>query len=157
VVFIAANTMDDLAKEGLVDGTSRVDIARSSIAVGVKAGAKKPDVSTVDALKQTLLNARSIAISAQLSGQYVTNELRPQMGIAAQVMPKIKRIETEPVGNVSCVAKRRSASSRFPSCAAEGCRRGRPAPPPFSAYRHLPSRSQASRKTAPVPRRSSIS
>jgi molybdate transport system substrate-binding protein len=100
VVFIAANTMDDLAKEGLVVAASRVDIARSSIAVGVRAGAKKPDVSTVEALKQTLLNAKSIAISAQISGQYLTNELLPQMGIAAQVMPKIKRIETEPVGNV---------------------------------------------------------
>jgi molybdate transport system substrate-binding protein len=100
VVFTAANTMDDLAKEGLVVAESRVDIARSSIGVGVRAGAKKPDISTVDALKQMLLNARSIAISAQISGQYLTNELLPQMGIAAQVMPKIKRIETEPVGNV---------------------------------------------------------
>jgi molybdate transport system substrate-binding protein len=100
VVFIAANTMDDLAREGLVDVESRVDIARSSIGVGVRAGAKKPDISSVDALKQALLNARSIAISAQISGQYVTNELLPQMGIAAQVMPKVKRIETEPVGNV---------------------------------------------------------
>ena len=100
VVFIAANTMDDLAKEGLVVAASRVDIARSSIGVGVRAGAKKPDISSADALKQTLLNARSIAISAQISGQYLTNELLPQMGIAAQVMPKIKRIETEPVGNV---------------------------------------------------------
>ena len=100
VVFIAANTMDDLSKEGLVVAASRVDIAKSSIGVGVRAGAKKPDISSVEALKQTLLNARSIAISAQISGQYLTNELLPKMGIAAQVMPKIKRIETEPVGNV---------------------------------------------------------
>ena len=100
VVFIAANTMDDLAKEGLVVAASRVDIARSSIGVAVRAGAKRPDISSVDALKQTLLNARSIAISAQLSGQYLTNELLPQMGIAGQVMPKITRVETEPVGNV---------------------------------------------------------
>ncbi|MBY0492818.1 MAG: substrate-binding domain-containing protein [Cyanobacteria bacterium] len=100
VVFIAANAMDDLVKEGHIVKSSRVDIARSAIGVGVRAGQQRPDIRTVDGLKKAFLEARSIAISAQISGQYLTNELLPQLGIASQVLPKVQRIGNEPVGNV---------------------------------------------------------
>ena len=100
VVFIAANAMDDLIKEGHIAAASRADIARSGVGIGVRTGQKRPDIRTVDGLKAAFLEARSIAISAQISGVYVTTELLPKLGIAAQVMPKIQRIENEPVGNV---------------------------------------------------------
>ena len=100
VIFLAANVLDDLVNEGLVTAASRIDIARSSIGVAVRAGAPKPDVGSIDALKAALLAARSIAISAQISGVYLTGELLPRLGIEAQVLPKIRRAENEPAGNL---------------------------------------------------------
>lgn len=100
VVLLASNTMDDLVKDGLIRQDSRVDIARSSVGIGVPAGARKPDISTVEALKQALLSAKSIAISAQISGVYLTSELFPKLGIAEQLAPKIIRVEKGVVGDV---------------------------------------------------------
>lgn len=100
VLFLAANVMDDLVNEGLVTAASRIDVARSSIGVAVRAGAPKPDVASIDALKAALLQARSIAVSSQISGVYFTNELLPRLGIEAQVLPKIRRAEKEPAGNL---------------------------------------------------------
>ena len=99
VLFLSASTMDDMIKEGHVVPASRADIGRSAIGVGVLAGAKRPDISTVEALTRTFLEAKSIAVSAQISGIYLTNELFPSLGIAAQVMSKVRRVENEPVGN----------------------------------------------------------
>lgn len=99
VLFLSNDVMNDMIKEGHVVPASRVDIARSAIGVGVRAGTKRPDISSVDALTKAFLDAKSIAISAQISGAYLTTELFPRLGIAAQVMPKVRRVENEPVGN----------------------------------------------------------
>ena len=66
VVILAADALDGLIKDGKVVPGSRVDLARSRIGMVVKAGQPAPDISTVDALKQTLLDARSIAYSDSL-------------------------------------------------------------------------------------------
>src|SRR6185312_14661820 len=59
------------------------------------------DISTVDALKRTLLQARSIAYSASVSGEYLTTQLYQRLGIADQVMSKSRLIgEGERVGAV---------------------------------------------------------
>ena len=79
---------------------SRVELARSSIGMAVRAGAPKPDISSVDALKRTLLQAKSIAYSASVSGRYLSTELFQRLGIADQVMGKSRRIEGERVGAV---------------------------------------------------------
>jgi molybdate transport system substrate-binding protein len=54
----------------------------------------------VDALRRTLLAAKSIAYSASASGVYISNELFPRLGIADQVRGKSQRIESERVGTV---------------------------------------------------------
>jgi molybdate transport system substrate-binding protein len=59
-----------------------------------------PDISSVEALKNTLLHAKSIAYSASVSGRYLSDEMFQRLGIADQVAAKIKRIEGERVGNV---------------------------------------------------------
>jgi len=76
----------------LVQG-SRVDRARSGVAVGVKAGAPKPDISSVDALRRTILNAKSIGYSTGPSGNYII-ALFEKLGVADQVKPKLKQTAT---------------------------------------------------------------
>src|SRR5207253_5194986 len=72
VVILAAPALDALITQGKVVAGSRVDLVRSSIGMAVKAGAPKPDISSVDALRRTLLQASSIAYSDSASGVYLT-------------------------------------------------------------------------------------
>ena len=100
VVILAAEALDGLIKTGKVIPGSRVDLVRSSIGMAVRAGAPKPDISTVDTLRRTLLHAKSIAYSASASGVYLSHELFQRLGIADQIIGKCKRISNEPVGAV---------------------------------------------------------
>jgi len=58
----------------------------------VRVGATKPDLSSIDALRRTLLQAKSIAYSASVSGQYLTTELYQRLGITDQVISKSRLI-----------------------------------------------------------------
>ena len=89
-----------LIKAGQAAAGSRVDLARSSIGIAVRAGTANPDISSVDALRRTLLQAKSVAYSSSVSGVYVSGELFQRLGITAQMIGKSRRIESEPVGNV---------------------------------------------------------
>ena len=100
IVILAGPALDELIKQGKVVPGSRVDLVRSSIGMVVRKGAPKPDISTVEALKRTLLEAKSIAYSASASGVYLSTELFPRLGIAEQIKAKSKRIESERVGTV---------------------------------------------------------
>ena len=100
IVILAAPALDELVKAGKVVPGSRVDLVRSAIGMSVKAGAPKPDISTVEALKKTLLEAKSIAYSASASGTYLANDLFPRLGIWDQIKHKAKRIESERVGTI---------------------------------------------------------
>ena len=92
--------LGDLIKDGKVVADSRVDLARSGIGIAVRAGAPKPDISSVDAFKRALLEAKSIAYSDSASGVYVSSELFQRLGITDQVVGKSKMIPAEPVGAV---------------------------------------------------------
>jgi molybdate transport system substrate-binding protein len=100
VVILARPALDELVKQGKVIPGSRVDLVRSSIGIAVRAGARKPDISSVEALKRTLLDAKSIAYSASASGVYLSTEMFQRLGIAGQIAGKCKRIANEPVGAV---------------------------------------------------------
>ena len=100
VVIMASPALDDLIKQGKVLPTSRVDLVQSRIALAVKAGVPHPDISTLDALKHTLLAAKSIAFSDSASGVYLSTVLFPKLGIADQIKAKSKKIEADPVGGV---------------------------------------------------------
>lgn len=105
VVIMAAPRLADLIKEGKVRAEGRTDLARSNIAMVVKAGASKPDISTLDALKKTLLAAKSIACSDSDSGVYLTMELFPKLGIADRIKSKVIKIEATPVGEAVASGK----------------------------------------------------
>ena len=100
VVIMVGYALGDLIKGGKVIADSRVDLARSSIGVAVRAGAPKPDISSVDALRRTLLEAKSIAYSDSASGVYISTELFKRLGIADEVAGKSRMIPAEPVGAV---------------------------------------------------------
>jgi molybdate transport system substrate-binding protein len=100
VVISTAAGVDELIKEGRIVPDSRTELARSAIGMAVRAGARKPDIGSVEALKRTLLQAKSIAYSAQVSGVYLSTELFPRLGIADELRPKSQRIERERVGAV---------------------------------------------------------
>ena len=92
VVIVADAVLVGFIKEGLIMAESLTPVARSTIGMAVRAGAPKPDISTVDALKRTLLQAKSIGYSASVSGQYLTTELVQRLGIADQVLGKCRLI-----------------------------------------------------------------
>jgi molybdate transport system substrate-binding protein len=92
VVIVAEALLRQFTEEGLVVAGSAMPVARSVIGLAVRAGAPKPDISTVDALRNTLLQAKSIAYSASVSGQYLTTELSQRLGIADEVLSKSRLI-----------------------------------------------------------------
>lgn len=100
VVIVAAAALDEMIRDGKVLAGSRVDLARSEIGMAVRAGTAKPDIGTVDGLTRALLQARSIAYSASVSGDYISTELFKRLGIHDQVSGKSRRIERERVGAV---------------------------------------------------------
>ena len=93
VVILARSALDDLVARGQVIPASRVDLVRSRIGMAVRAGAPRPDISSVDALRQTLLRAKSIGYSSSASGVYLSTELFPRLGIADAVKTKLKMSE----------------------------------------------------------------
>ena len=88
IVIVSEPVLRQFIKDGLVLGEGWAPVARSTIGMAVRAGAPKPDISSVDALRRTLLKARSIGYSASVSGQYLTTELYQRLGIADQVLGK---------------------------------------------------------------------
>lgn len=99
VVIMVGYALDELIKQGKVDPASRVELADSRIGMVVKQGAPKPAIDTEEALKRTLLNARSLAYSDSASGVYIKNELFRKLGVQQQVGPKATMIERIPVAS----------------------------------------------------------
>ena len=100
VIILAGDAFDKLVKDGKGMAGTRTDLARSAIGLSVKAGAPKPDISTVEALKKTLMEAKSIAYSASASGTYLSEELFPKLDPSGQIMAKSKKILSERVGTI---------------------------------------------------------
>ena len=91
--ILTRSGIDTLAKEGKIAAGSDVTLAGSGIVVAVKAGAPRPDISTPEAFKQAMLNARSIAYSdpaaGGASGVYFA-KLLERLGIAEAMKPKTR-------------------------------------------------------------------
>ena len=100
IVILAAPALDALIKDGKVAAGSRVDLVHSNMGMVVRPGAPKPDISTFEAFRRTVLEAKSIAYSASASGTYLSTELFPKMGIWDQIKDKSRRIESERVAAV---------------------------------------------------------
>jgi len=88
VVIISRNGLAELLAEGRIVIGSDVDLAQVPLGVGVRAGAPRPDIGTVDAFKQTLLRAKSVGTQSS-STIYMTTKLFPQLGIASEMEGKL--------------------------------------------------------------------
>jgi len=92
--------IDSLAKDGKIALDTRTSLVHSGIGVEVRAGAPKPDISTVEAFKQTLLNAKSIAyLKEGASGLYLAG-LMDHLGIADAIRSKLTRPESDIVSEL---------------------------------------------------------
>src|SRR5262249_31771705 len=91
VVILDGGAADELGRKGLVRADSKVELARSLIGMVVRAGAAKPDIGSVEALRNTLLAAKSIAYSDSGSGTYLSTTLFAKLGLADQVLPKSRK------------------------------------------------------------------
>jgi molybdate transport system substrate-binding protein len=92
IVIVAEHVLRQFIADGLVVAEGLAVVARSSIAFAVRAGSHKPDIGSADALRRTLLQAKSIGYSASESGKYFSGELVQRLGIADQVLPKSRLI-----------------------------------------------------------------
>jgi molybdate transport system substrate-binding protein len=89
LAILTSAGIDDLAKQGKVDAASRAAIARSGVGIGIRKGAPRPDIGTPDALKRTMLSAKSVSWAKEgASGVYFASVLE-RMGIAEQMKPKL--------------------------------------------------------------------
>ena len=87
IAILPRPDLDDLIARSAIDGAT--DVARSTVGLAVRAGAPKPDIGSVEALRHAFLQAQSIAYSDGPSGAYVA-ELLAKLGIAAAVAAKVK-------------------------------------------------------------------
>ena len=93
MIIMAGPAIEAQTKAGKVVAGSRVDIAKSGVAAGVPKGEAKPDISTTEALKKTILAAKSIGYSTGPSGVYMVS-LFEKLGVTDQVKDKLKQTPT---------------------------------------------------------------
>lgn len=100
LVILARSALDSLVQQGRVTAGTPVDLALSKIAVAVREGAPAPDISTPQALRQTLIAAQSVAWSDSASGVYIQTTMLDRLGVADIVRPKGRMIPATPVGEI---------------------------------------------------------
>ena len=114
VVILDGSAAEDLAKRGMLRPGSKVELAGSLVGMVVREGAPKPDIGSVEALKKTLLAAKSIAYSDSGSGTYLSTKLFAQLGVADQVAGKSRKVRGPPSGEpVAAVVARGEAEIGF--------------------------------------------
>lgn len=103
VAILTPAIIDDLAKEGKIQMGTHTDIASTGLGIAVQAGAPKPDISTPEALKRTLLQAKSITYGKDGAGKLPIASMLERLGITDDVKSKtiLTVIAGEPTQNVA--------------------------------------------------------
>jgi molybdate transport system substrate-binding protein len=114
VVILDGGAADELGRRDVLRADSKIELGRSLIGMVVRAGAEKPDIGSVEALRSTLLAAKSIAYSDSGSGTYLATTLFPKLGIADQIAGKSRKVRGPPSGEpVAVVVARGEAEIGF--------------------------------------------
>jgi len=94
VVILSREGLSELIAATRIVAQTDVDLARVPLGIAVRAGAPKPDVSNVEAFKQLMLKAKTVAMPESTSGIWLVNDLFPRLGIAGKV-----NVKTTPRGS----------------------------------------------------------
>jgi molybdate transport system substrate-binding protein len=93
VVVLLRVVLDQVLSDGKIVDGSIINLAQSSMGIGVRADAPKPDLGSMDGLKRALLAAKSIAVtdpaSGGVAGAYIANVFQ-RLGIAEQLQSRLK-------------------------------------------------------------------
>jgi molybdate transport system substrate-binding protein len=89
VVVLAKDVIDKLIAEGKLLTGSRVDLVNSGVAIAVRAGARRPDISSEDAVKRAVLAAKSVSYSTGPSGTHLEKTFE-RWGILADIRSRIQ-------------------------------------------------------------------
>src|SRR5262249_46231786 len=89
VVILSREGLNELIAANRIAAGTDVDLAQVPLGVAVRAGAPKPDVSTVEAFKRVLLNAKTVAVPGSTSGIWLTTHLFPRLGLAEKINVKV--------------------------------------------------------------------
>jgi molybdate transport system substrate-binding protein len=92
VAFLTETLVDDLVALGKVEAGSRTTIARAGAGVAIRKGAPKPDLSTPEAFRRTLLDARSIAYVGQGVTADILRNIFERFGLAGEMRAKTKNL-----------------------------------------------------------------
>jgi molybdate transport system substrate-binding protein len=90
VAVSTSHVMDELVKGGKLVAATRTELARAGVGLAVRAGAPKPDISSADALKRALLNAKSVAYAKDGTGGLHFHSVLERLGISKQMAPKLQ-------------------------------------------------------------------
>src|SRR5262249_47569400 len=89
VVILSREGLNDLIAANRIAAGTDVDLARVPLGVAVRAGAPKPDVSTVEGFKRALLNTKTVAVPGSTSGIWLTTNLFPRLGLAEKIKVRV--------------------------------------------------------------------
>ncbi|MGP0093566.1 MAG: molybdate ABC transporter substrate-binding protein [Xanthobacteraceae bacterium] len=101
VVILSRDGLNELIAAKRIAAGTDVDLARGSLGVAVRGGTPKPDMSTVEAFKQLLLKAKTVAIPGSTGGIWLTTDLFPRLGIAEKINVKLTPRGTDATGMVA--------------------------------------------------------
>jgi molybdate transport system substrate-binding protein len=96
---MAREGLNELIAGGQIVTGTEIDIGQTPLGVSVRAGAAKPNINTVEAFKQALLQAKSITFPSSTTGIYMLTKLFPQLGIADTLAGKITHTGVADVAN----------------------------------------------------------
>jgi molybdate transport system substrate-binding protein len=88
IVVLASDAIEKLIAAGKVLAGSRVDLVKSGVAIAVRAGAPRPDISTENAVRSAVTNAKSLSYSTGPSGVYL-EKMFERWGILSAIRSRI--------------------------------------------------------------------
>jgi molybdate transport system substrate-binding protein len=114
LAITGSGAIDELVKQGKILAGSRRLLARCRVGVAVRAGAPKPDIGTVEALKRALVAAKSVAYTQEGASGMHFSGLIERMGIAREVQAKAVRQPGGLIGELVAAGKAEVAIQQVP-------------------------------------------